>query len=78
VPTTYPSLFLLTRGKLCRNRVDILLRNSTDQFLKEIYHQYEYIIIDSSPVLAADDTPAWLPRLTPLYSSSGFPIPRPD
>src|SRR5207245_11034445 len=40
-----------------------LLSDSTDQFLKEIYHQFDYIIIDSSPVLAADDTTSLAPKI---------------
>ena len=63
MPTTYPSLFLLTRGKALPQPSEHLLRDSTDQFLKEIYHQYEYIIIDSSPVLAADDTTSLAPKI---------------
>jgi succinoglycan biosynthesis transport protein ExoP len=63
MPTTYSSLFLLTRGKALPQPSEHLLRDSTDQFLKEIYHQYEYIIIDSSPVLAADDTTSLAPKI---------------
>jgi len=63
MPTTYPSLFLLTRGKTLPQPSEHLLRESTDQFLKEIYHQYDYIIIDSSPVLAADDTTSLAPKI---------------
>jgi len=63
MPTTYPSLFLLTRGKALSQPSEHLLRDSTDQFLKEIYHQYDYIIIDSSPVLAADDTTSLAPKI---------------
>jgi polysaccharide biosynthesis transport protein len=33
------------------------------QFLKEIYHQFDYIIIDSSPVLVADDTTSPAPKI---------------
>src|SRR5881227_1849138 len=63
MPTTYPSLFLLTRGKALTQPSEHLLRDSTDQFLKEIYHQYDYIIIDSPPVLAADDTTSLAPKI---------------
>src|SRR5207249_576769 len=61
--TAYPSLFLLTRGKPLPQPSEHLLRDSTDQFLKEVYHQYDYIIIDSSPVLAADDTTSLAPKI---------------
>src|SRR4029077_17919667 len=61
--TTYPSLFLLTRGKALPQPSEHLLRDSTDQFLKEIYHQDYSIIIDISPVLAADDTTSLSPKI---------------
>src|SRR5207248_9442603 len=63
IPTIYPTLFLLRRGKSLPQPSEHLLRDSTDQFLKEIYHQYDYIIIDSSPVLAADDTTSLAPKI---------------
>ena len=63
MPTAYPSLFLLMRGKALTQPSEHLLRESTDQFLKEIYHQYDYIIIDSPPVLAADDTTSLAPKI---------------
>jgi succinoglycan biosynthesis transport protein ExoP len=63
MPTAYPSLFLVTRGKTLAQPSEHLLRDSTDQFLKEIYHQFGYIIIDSSPVLAADDTTSFAPKI---------------
>ncbi len=40
-----------------------LLRDSTDVLLKEMYKHYDYIIIDSSPVLAADDTTSLAPKI---------------
>jgi Mrp family chromosome partitioning ATPase len=39
------------------------LRDSTDALLKEIYQHYDYVIIDSSPVLAADDTTSLAPKI---------------
>lgn len=63
VPTSYPNLFLLPRGKTLSQPSEHLLRDSTDTFLKEVYHNYDYIIIDSSPVLAADDTTSWAPKI---------------
>jgi len=63
VPTAYPSLFLLPRGKTLSQPSEHLLRESTDRLLQEVYHQYDYIIIDSSPVLAADDTTSLAPKI---------------
>jgi len=63
VPTSYPNLFLLPRGKILPQPSEHLLRESTDTILKEIYAYYDYIIIDSSPVLAADDTTSLAPKI---------------
>jgi capsular exopolysaccharide synthesis family protein len=63
VPTSYPNLSLLPRGKTVAQPSEHLLRDSTDQMLKEIYQQYDYIVIDSSPVLAADDTTSLAPKI---------------
>ena len=63
MPTVYPGLFLLIRGKPLAQPSEHLLRDSTDQFLKDIYHHYDYIIIDSSPVLAAADTTSLAPKI---------------
>ena len=63
VPTAYPSLFVLPRGKTLSQPSEHLLRDSTDALLREIYSCYDYIIIDSSPVLAADDTTSFAPKI---------------
>src|SRR5258708_23992671 len=63
VPTAYPNLFVLPRGRILSQPSEHLLRDSTDVFLREIYHQYDYILIDSSPVLAADDTTSLAPKI---------------
>src|ERR1700720_3132462 len=63
VPTAYPTLFILPRGKTLSQPSEHLLRDSTDALLKEIYQHYDYIIIDSSPVLAADDTTSLAPKI---------------
>jgi succinoglycan biosynthesis transport protein ExoP len=63
VPTSYANLFLLTRGKTLTQPSEHLLRDSTDRFLQEIYLHYDYIVIDSSPVLAADDTTSLAPKI---------------
>ncbi|HAF02665.1 MAG TPA: hypothetical protein DIT76_06510 [Spartobacteria bacterium] len=63
VPTFYPSLFVLPRGKISAQPSEHLLRDSTDAILKEMYNYYDYIIIDSPPVLAADDTTSFAPKI---------------
>src|SRR3982751_355233 len=63
VPTSLPSLFVLPRGNTLSQPSEHLLRESTDAFLKDIYNHYDYVIIDSSPVLAADDTTSLAPKI---------------
>src|SRR5881275_603451 len=63
VPTTCPSLFILPRGKTLSQPSEHLLRESTDALLREIYQHYDYVIIDTSPVLAADDTTSLAPKI---------------
>lgn len=63
VPTSYPNLFLLPRGKTLPQPSEHLLRDSTEAILREIYQNYDYILIDSSPVLAADDTTSLAPKI---------------
>ncbi len=63
VPTSLSSLFVLPRGSTLSQPSEHLLRESTDAFLKDIYNHYDYIIIDSSPVLAADDTTSLAPKI---------------
>ncbi|MEY2519925.1 MAG: polysaccharide biosynthesis transport protein [Verrucomicrobiota bacterium] len=63
VPTTYPNLYLMPRGKTLGQPSEHLLRESTDILLREMYNHYDYIIIDSSPVLAADDSTSLAPKI---------------
>jgi succinoglycan biosynthesis transport protein ExoP len=63
VPTSYPNLSVLPRGKTLGQPSEHLLRESTDMLLRDMYSNYDYIIIDSSPVLAADDTTSLAPKI---------------
>jgi succinoglycan biosynthesis transport protein ExoP len=63
VPTAYETLFVLPRGKTLSQPSEHLLRDSTEALLREIYQHYDYVIIDSSPVLAADDTTSLAPKI---------------
>ena len=63
VPTAVPTLFVLPRGKPLSQPSEHLLRASTEALLKEIYQNYDYVIIDTSPVLAADDTTSLAPKI---------------
>ena len=63
MPTSYPNLFLMPRGKTIGQPSEFLLRESTDALLREINTFFDYIIIDSAPVLAADDATSLAPKI---------------
>src|SRR5947208_15265540 len=65
VPTAYANLFLLPRGKTLGQPSEHLLRDSTDALIADMYNPYDYCIIDSSPVLAADDSTKLQPKIDP-------------
>jgi capsular exopolysaccharide synthesis family protein len=63
VPTKIPNLFLLPAGEASVNPGELFLAPSIDLFLTKIRSEYDYIILDSAPVMAADDTSALAPKL---------------
>src|SRR5260370_41316560 len=63
VPTADETLFVLPCGKTLSQPSEHLVRDSNEALLKEIYQHYDYVIIDSSPVLAADDTTSLAPKI---------------
>jgi len=42
---------------------EMLLSSRMEDFLREAQEQYEYVIFDSAPVLAADDTPSFASKI---------------
>jgi len=60
--THVPTLSLLSRGTSVLNPGELYLSPATDRFLKEAYPAYDYILIDSSPVMAADDSTSLAPK----------------
>jgi capsular exopolysaccharide synthesis family protein len=53
----------LSRGGLTRNPGDLFLSPAFDQILARLREQYDYVLIDSSPVFAADDTSTFAPKV---------------
>jgi len=52
----------LSRGGILRNPGDLLLSPAFDQLLAGLRERYDYVLIDSSPVFAADDTATMAPK----------------
>jgi succinoglycan biosynthesis transport protein ExoP len=61
--TRTPGLSLLPRGNLLRNPGENFLKRATNNLLAEMYAVYDYVIIDSAPVMVADDTTTLAPKI---------------
>lgn len=61
--TTNELLFFLPRGRFAFDASELFLRPCTDTFLRQIYDDYDYIVIDSAPVLAREDTASLAPKI---------------
>ena len=61
--TSVPNLFVLPRGRTLAQPSEYLLSGRADQFLRDVYSEYDYIIVDTAPVLAADDTASLAPKM---------------
>ncbi len=57
-----PCLSLLSRGAGVPNPGELYLSKDADRFLKAVHARYDYVVIDSSPVMAADDTTSLAPK----------------
>ncbi len=56
-------LDLLARGEVFDQTSEMLLSKTADEMLKEMGDEYDYVIFDSAPVLVADDTASFAPKL---------------
>ena len=61
--TPIASLDLVTRGTDTQNPGELFLGARLDQFLRDVYSSYQYLIFDSSPIMAADDAKSLGPKL---------------
>jgi polysaccharide biosynthesis transport protein len=61
--TNTRNLDLLARGEVFDQTSEMLLSRTTDEILKEMSEEYDYVIFDSAPVLVADDTASFAPKL---------------
>lgn len=60
--TKWETLALIPRGPTTPGSGELLLRETFDRFLQEARAVYDFIIFDTSPVLAADDSPSMASR----------------
>jgi capsular exopolysaccharide synthesis family protein len=62
-PTRVKTLSLLSRGTPVSHPGELFLSTDTDRFLRAASAQFDYVIIDSAPVTAADDTASIAPKV---------------
>lgn len=61
--TDLENLTFLARGSISHNPGDLFLKPAFDALLTEFRRQFEYVVIDSSPVFAADDSSTLAPKV---------------
>lgn len=63
VETGLENLSLLPAGHAKRNPGELVLSPEWDYFLEQAKHQFDYILVDTPPVLATDDSAALAPKV---------------
>ncbi len=58
-----PNLTFIGSGQVVGNCGDVFLGPAFDQLLARLREQYDYVVIDSSPVFAADDATTLAPKV---------------
>ncbi|MEZ0387642.1 MAG: polysaccharide biosynthesis tyrosine autokinase [Verrucomicrobium sp.] len=56
-------LHVMPRGEVFEQTSELFLSRLTEEVLKEMGDEYDYVIFDSAPVLVADDTASFAPKL---------------
>lgn len=59
--TRYNNLFLIPRGAFTANSSELFLSEVTRAFLKDASSKYAYVLLDTVPVMAADDVTSLAP-----------------
>lgn len=63
VSTPTSKLFLLPRGDIARNPGEMFLKSAMRDLIKELAAQFDYVIFDTAPVMAADDVTSLAPHV---------------
>ena len=61
--TDLENFSFLPRGAVSRNPGDLFLSPAFDQLLARLRAEYDYVLVDSSPVFAADDASTLAPKM---------------
>jgi capsular exopolysaccharide synthesis family protein len=63
IPTSVPNLTLLPRGRGDKHTTEFFYSADMETILTTAANEYEYVIIDTPPVMAADDAATLAPRV---------------
>ncbi|HEX9046810.1 MAG TPA: polysaccharide biosynthesis tyrosine autokinase [Verrucomicrobiae bacterium] len=61
--TKLKDLYLLPRGTTTQRSSEFFIGPAMETFLKEVREAYDYVVIDTAPVMAADDVTSLAPRV---------------
>ena len=61
--TWIDNLYLMPCGPAVQNTAEHLLGKMTDEFIKNIYNEFDYVLFDSPPVIILDDTLSLSPKI---------------
>jgi len=61
--TKIPNVSLLPQGAFASNASELFISAATKEFLRAAAHQYDYVILDTVPVMAADDVTSLAPHV---------------
>jgi succinoglycan biosynthesis transport protein ExoP len=62
-PTRFPNLFLLPRGGATQQSSELFISSATATFLHQAEAAYDFVIVDTAPVMAADDVTSLAPHV---------------
>ncbi len=60
--TKWPNLFLLPQGKFADHASELFIGTATKRFLQDAAAKYDHVILDTVPVMAADDVTSLAPH----------------
>ena len=61
--TKFSNLFILPAGAFTANSSELFIGEATKRFLREAAGKYDYVILDTVPVMAADDVTSLAPQV---------------
>jgi polysaccharide biosynthesis transport protein len=62
-PTKIPNLSLMPQGSFAPHASELFISAATKQFLQDAAAKYDYVILDTVPVMAADDVTSLAPHV---------------